>query len=165
MLQDCLSMIRRYGLLWTRCACSSKISGLKACDLAYHMSFICFKALVLCHQTNMNHKHKKFVYGQDQVHSLVIVIHKSHNPSSIPLSSLRSANNLRSLFLFATKTLMMSEGFFWFATNSCTNITVSINLDFPLQVYIFKTKLHHSMTDIFQRLTDYVSLGKTTPWL
>ena len=140
MLQDCLSMIRRYGLLCTWCACSSKISGLKACDLAHHMSFICFKALVLCHQTNMNHKHKKFVYGQNQVHSLVI--HKSHNTSSIPLSSLRSANNLRSLFLFATRTLMMSEGFFCFATNSCTNIMVSVNLDLPLQILIFKTQLH-----------------------
>lgn len=43
---------------------------------------------------------------------------------SLPLSGFKSANNLRSLFLFATRMLTISAGLFWFATNSCTTVMI-----------------------------------------
>ena len=42
----------------------------------------------------------------------------------IPLSGLKSANNLRSLLLLVTRMLTISAGLFWFATNSCATMMI-----------------------------------------
>jgi|APAra0007618328_1042625.scaffolds.fasta_scaffold03737_4 hypothetical protein len=61
MVQKCLSKINRNHELLCICACSSKLSQLKVCNLSHNLSFVCVKPLVLCHITDMNHKYKKLV--------------------------------------------------------------------------------------------------------